>query len=270
MPEAKVSAMSAFARQLRAWRRRSNLTQTDLGDQIGYSASLVSGIETMDKTPTADFATRCDEVFDTPRTFADIQELIAREAWPSYFGPVTDFEARAARIHEWESRVVPGLLQTEGYARSVISAGRPRLTVEEVDRHVSARLERQGVFRREEGRPMLWEVLHEGVLRHVVGSPEIMAAQLEHLIEVAATPDIVLQVLPYSAYDHPGTDGPILVFDFANEASVAYTECSGGGMVVEQPEQVVILVTKMNLIRAAALSRRESRNTLANIRNEMT
>jgi transcriptional regulator with XRE-family HTH domain len=266
----KASAMSKFAHQLRGWRGKRGWSQAELADQLGYSNALVSQIEQEHKPPSAEFAAKCDEVFGTPATFADFQELVAREAWPSYFAPVVDSETRASQVHEWEQRVVPGLLQTEDYARSVIRAGQPRITSDELERKVTMRLERQAIFTLATGSPMYWVVIHEGVLRHVVGSPEIMQAQLSRLIDAADSPDILVQVLPYSASDHPGTDGPILVFDFADAPSSGYTECKGGGMIVEQPEQVAALVTSMNLIRAAALSPRESRKLIGTIRDEIT
>jgi transcriptional regulator with XRE-family HTH domain len=267
---AKASAMSKFAHQIRGWRLKQGWTQVDLAGKLGYSNALVSQVEQQQKAPSADFAAKCDEVFDTPATFTDLQELVAREAWPSYFAPVIDAETRATQIHEWDSRVVPGLVQTADYARSVIRAGQPRMLVDELERKVESRLERQAIFTREAGRPMYWAVIHEGVLRHVVGSPEIMRGQLDRLVEVADSPDIIIQVLPYTASDHPGTDGPILIFDFTDAPSSGYTECKGGGMIVEQPEVVAGLVTSMNLIRAAALSPRESRSYIAKIRDEIT
>lgn len=266
----KASAMSKFANQLRGWRAKRGWSQAELAGRLRYSNALVSQIEQEHKPPSAEFAEKCDEVFDTPATFADLQELVAREAWPSYFAPVIDSETRAAQIHEWEQRVVPGLLQTEDYARSVIGAGQPRILPDELERKVASRLERQAIFAREAGRPMYWVVIHEGVLRHVVGSPGTMRTQLDRLTDAADSPDIIIQVLPYSASDHPGTDGPILIFDFTEFPSSGYTECKGGGMIVEQPEQVTGLLTSMNLIRAAALSPRESKEYIAKIRDEIT
>ncbi|MGH3277977.1 MAG: helix-turn-helix domain-containing protein [Trebonia sp.] len=262
--------MSKFANQLRGWRAKRGWSQAELAGRLRYSNALVSQIEQEHKPPSAEFAEKCDEVFDTPATFADLQELVAREAWPSYFAPVIDSETRAAQIHEWEQRVVPGLLQTEDYARSVIGAGQPRILPDELERKVASRLERQAIFAREAGRPMYWVVIHEGVLRHVVGSPGTMRTQLDRLTDAADSPDIIIQVLPYSASDHPGTDGPILIFDFTEFPSSGYTECKGGGMIVEQPEQVTGLLTSMNLIRAAALSPRESKEYIAKIRDEIT
>jgi transcriptional regulator with XRE-family HTH domain len=264
----KASAMAKFAHQLRGWRAKREWSQSQLARQLGYSDALVSQVERERKPPSAEFAARCDDVFDTPATFTDLQELVAREAWPSYFAPVIDAEVRATHIHEWEQRVMPGLLQTEDYARSVIKAGQPRIPPDELERKVASRLERQAIFTRETGKPTYWAVIHEGVLRHVIGSPQVTQAQLSRLIDAADSPDIIIQVLPYTASDHPGTDGPILVFDFTDAPSSAYTECNGGGMIIEQPEQVTALMTSMNLIRAAALSPRESRQYIANIRDE--
>ena len=160
------------------------------------------------------------------------------------------------------------MLQTEEYARAVISAGKPRDGSAAIDRAVGARLERQAILAREDP-PMLWHVLHEGVLRHVVGGPAVMATQLDKLAELAAQPGIVIQVLPFTASDHPGTDGPILVYDFAGAPSVAYTECNGGGRVVESADEVGDLTMVLNMIRAAALSPRESVSLIRKIRSEI-
>ena len=266
----KASAMSKFANQLWGWRGKRGWSQADTASRLGYSNALVSQIEQEHKPPSVEFAQKCDEVFGTPATFSDLQELVAREAWPSYFAPVIDAETRATQIHEWEQRVVPGLLQTEDYARAVIKAGQPRISPGELDRKVASRLERQSIFTRDTARPMYWVVIHEGVLRHVVGSAGVMRAQLDRLLAAADSPDVVIQVLTYTANDHPGTDGPIVVFDFTDAPSSGYTECNGGGMVVEAPEQVAALVISMNLIRAAALSPRESRQCIVKIRDETT
>lgn len=268
MSGVKTSALEAFAAQLKAWRKKRGWSQAELAGKLAYSDSLVSGIETMAKTPTLDFAKRCDEVFDAPGTFALLHALLSREAWPSYFAPVIDFENQAVRIHEWELRVVPGLLQTEEYARSVITAGKPRIAQVELDRKVIGRLDRQRILERDRP-PMYWTVLYEGALKHLIGSSAIMTAQLDKLIEVGQSPDIVIQVLPFTANDHPGTDGPMQVFDLPDSASVTYMECNGGGMITENPEAVADQMNRLNMIRAAALPLRESMALLQQIRSEV-
>ena len=232
----KTTSLTAFASQLRAWRQQMGWTQVEAADKLGYSASLVSGIETMDKTPTADFAQHCDTIFQTPGTFATMRDLVAREVWPSYFAPVIELEATAIRIHEWEMRVVPACCRprtTPG--RSSARAGRRTPARPSTARSALASSARPSSAR--EHPPVLWHVLHEGVLRHVVGSPAIMRDQLDKLTALVRGPGVVIQILPFTASDHPGTDGPILVYDFDGASSVAYTECNGGGRIVESVER---------------------------------
>ncbi len=243
-------------------------TQVELADKLGYSASLVSGVETMDKPPTLDFARACDRVFGTPDTFTALQELVAREAYPAFFAPVVPFEREAARIHGWELGAIPGLLQTEDYAHALISSGRPGADATVVDRLVAARLERQSILSRENP-PMLWYMLDEGILRHVVGSPALMAAQLDTLIEAAGMPNVVMQVLPFTADNYAGTDGSITVYEFADAPAVCYTECYSGGRVVEAQGEVSEVLTVLNLIRASALSPRASLELIRQIRREI-
>ena len=266
--DVKTTSLSAFASQLRSWRLQMGWTQVEMGSKLGYSASLVSGIETMDKAPTADFATRCDEVLGLPRTFATLQELAAREAYPAFFAPVIPFEREAVRIHGWELGAVPGLLQTEDYARALIRSGRPIDSDEEIGRIVAARLERQEIIAGQAA-PFLWYVLDESVLRHVVGGAAVMRRQLDRLLDAADAPGIVVQVLPFSADNHAGADGPISVYDFASAPSVCYTECYSGGRIVEERETVAGLMTVINLIRASALSVSDSRELIRRIRGEI-
>jgi transcriptional regulator with XRE-family HTH domain len=264
----KASALAAFASQLRSWRLHLSWTQVEMGTKLGYSASLISGIETMDKVPTADFAARCDELFQTPGTFATFQELVAREAYPAFFTPVIPFEREAIRIHGWELGAVPGLLQTQDYARALISSGRPMDSSEEIDQLVTARIGRQDVLTFDNP-PLLWYVLDESVARRVVGGPAVMGRQLDRLLDASAAPGVVLQVLPYAADNHAGADGPLSLYEFAETPSICYTECYGGGRIVESRAEVANLMTVINLIRASALSERESRALILQIKSEI-
>jgi hypothetical protein len=196
-------------------------------------------------------------------------KLVAREAYPAFFAPVVPFEREAVRIHGWELGAIPGLLQTEEYARAMIRSGRPNDSGEAVDRLVAARLERQAILGGEHP-PMLWYVIDEGVLRHVVGSPEVMAAQVDKVAGAADTPGTVIQVLPFTGDTHAGSDGPLTIFEFADAPSVCYTECYAGGRIVEAPAEVAHLMTVLNLIRASSLSPRESSELIRRIRSEIT
>lgn len=267
MSVVKTTALESFARQLIAWRERMDWTQVQLGEKIGFSASLISSVETLDKPPSGPFTDALDTVFELPGTFAEMRKLVAREAYPAFFAPVVGYERDAVRIHGWELGSVPGLLQTEEYARALIRVSRPLDSSSAVDRLVAGRIERQGVLTKEKP-PMLWCVIDESVLHHVVGGADVMRVQLDRLIEAATVPGILIQVLPFSA-DHAGTDGPIKVYDFSDAPSVGYTECYAGGRIVEERAEVESLVTVMGLIRASALSQRDSLDLLRKIRSEL-
>lgn len=264
----EASALAVFASELRAQRQRAGWTQVVLGDKIGYSGSFISDIERCARTPALDLARVCDREFGLPGTLERMHELIRRDAYPTWFYPVITFEQRATRIHEWEMRVVPGLLQTPDYARSVIRAGRPRDSDEAVARKVMDRMERQEILNADNP-PMLWYVLHEGVVRQQIGGPEVMKKQLTRLADLAVKPGILLQILPFNAPENAGTNGPIMVFEFEDSQTVCYTECNGGGRVVEVHNEVADLMTSVNMIRASALSPGESIVLLRKIRGEL-
>jgi transcriptional regulator with XRE-family HTH domain len=274
--DVKTTSLLAFASQLKAWRVRAGWTQVELGQKMGYSASLISGVESMDKPPTGEFARACDLAFGTPGfsedartagTFMTLHELVAREAYPAFFAPVVPFEREAVRIHGWELGSVPGLLQTEDYARAHMRSGRPRDSDAAIDKLVAARLDRQAIL--DGSTPLLlWYVIDEGALRHAVGGPVVMGAQLDRLIEAAARPGIVVQVLPFRAHDNTGADGAIAIYEFAEASAVCYTECYSGGRIVEGREEVAELTTVMSLIRATALPPHESLDLIRAIRSE--
>jgi hypothetical protein len=172
------------------------------------------------------------------------------------------------RIHGWELGAVPGLLQTEAYARAIVSAGRPAYSDDAIARTVDARIGRQEILTAD-APPMLWSVMHESVLRHVIGSPSVMAEQLDKLLASAARPGVMIQVLPYTAHDHAGVEGPIAVYDFDDAASVGYTECHRGGRIVEAQTEVADLMVVLSMLRAAALPVRESAALIRNVRSEL-
>lgn len=261
-------AVQIFADQLRAWREQRGWTQERAAREFGCSSQLVSLVETLNQRPTEKFAAMCDKAFGTPGTFAAFQALAAAQALPAYFADVIPYEKQATAIHGWELGPVPGLLQTADYARAQIKSVRYDAAPEEIGRIVDVRLERQGILAGET-KPVLWYVLDERVLRHAVGGTTVMGSQLDRLLEVTETPGCMIQVLPFTADNHAGSDGPISVYEFASEPTVCYTECSGGGRVVEDRKEVMRLTTLISLLRASALPIGQSRDVIREIRSAL-
>ena len=267
MSEAESSASNAFAEELKAQRAQRGWTQVELGEKIGFSGSFISDVERGDRFASLVFAQACDREMKLPGTFARIHEIARRDAYPSWFSPAVDYERSAIRIQAWHLGAVPGLLQTEDYARALISATKPQDTTDDIERLVMARLERQDILTGDNP-PRLWYVLDESVARRVVGSASDMAGQLERLISVARESGIVIQILPFGAGDHAGTDGPVTVYDFADRSAVGYAEANGGGRIAEDAGDVAEMVTTLNALRACALSPRATLDMLTKIRSD--
>lgn len=266
---AELNGTDYFSAELKAQRTKRGWTQTELGGNIGFSTSWVSDVERGDKLPSQDFAERCDTAFDLPGTFVRFHEIAKRMALPSYFAPVISFESSAVKITGWELGSVPGLLQTENYARALIQAARPYDPPEVTERLVQVRMERQAVLARDHP-PKIWYALDESILRRLVGSAEIMAEQIAHLEAALTRPGLVLQVLPFDAGDHAATEGPVTLYEFADKPSVCYAECKRGGRLVEDRAEVAELTTALDLVRSNALSPRATLDLLAKYRERVT
>lgn len=268
MDAAEPGGRARFGAELRAQRLARDWTQVELGRRLGYSGSFVSDVERGDRSPSDDFAARSDDVFGLPGTFMRHWEDLQREAFPTWFAPVVPLEREATKIEGWELGAVPGLLQTEDYARALIRARRPKDAEESVERIARGRIDRQEILAGSKS-PLLWYVIHESVLRHVIGSPEIMAHQLDKVEKAAESPGVVIQVLPYSAHEHAGVEGLLYLYERSGQSVVAYTECFGGARLIEDSSEVSDLATVIAMLRAAALSPRDSVAMIRQIRRDL-
>ncbi|MEU9832588.1 helix-turn-helix transcriptional regulator [Streptosporangium sp. NPDC048047] len=259
-PDPYASPRIRFGAELRKVRMLSGLSQRKLGDLVHLSASQVSMIENGRRAPGLDFARKVDAVLGRGRELTDLLDRLTREAdqMPRWFRPWLDFEAEAESLHVWQLAMVPGLFQVEGYARALI-ANEPGTTSDQAEERLAARLDRQRLLDRP-GPPMMWVVLDEGVLHRPVGGPEVMVEQMRRLLELAESPRVSLQVLPYAAYGTVGLLGSFVVAEMPRESPpVAYIDSqSTEDRVSDRSEEVKSLICRHGVIRADALSRRES------------
>lgn len=175
MPGAKdlnptASPAAFFGAELRRLRTKAGWTQEQLGDRINYSGALVGAVETADRKPQLDFARRCDQLVGSDGLLGRLWELARVETFPGWFRPWLDVEREARALRSWEPLVIPGLLQTAGYAREMLRAGRPGVTDGQIDELVGARLERQTILCGDDP-PLQWFVVDEGVLHRQIGEP---------------------------------------------------------------------------------------------------
>jgi transcriptional regulator with XRE-family HTH domain len=256
-----ASPLAFFGAELRRHRVAAGMSQDDLGQAISFSGALVGRVEMAGRMPSQDFAVRCDEALGTGGFFGRFRDLVKREAFPTWFGPFVEYEEKSSKIHNWDNRLVPGLLQTEDYARAVVRAGRPREAPEIIERDVAARMDRQAILARDSP-PLLWCVIDEAVLRRPVGGAETAREQLKRLVEAVDSTSVVLQVLPFAVAENPGGDGPLTILEFDSGPPVAYAEGWRSGRLAESSAEVADAVIVFDLIRAAALSRGASLDLL--------
>ena len=177
-------------------RREAGLSQARLGTRLGVSSSLVGHIEVGTRTPQSDFAARCDEVFDSDDFFVRLCRNISTPAGPRWFLRWSDeIEPRAQVLRSWDPLLIPGLLQTEDYARAVFRGGLAT-SEREVEDQVRARMARQVILGRDNP-PVLWVLMDEWVLRRPIGGRKVMCEQLDHLLATADHQNIKVQLVPH-------------------------------------------------------------------------
>ncbi len=179
---------------------------------------------------------------------------------------IADLEAEATAIHDWENRVVSGLLQTPDYARAVTRAGFAMASTEKIEAISGKRIRRQEILTKSEP-PLTWFVLDECVLNRPYGGKHVMREQLQKLESLAEQPNIVIQVMESSATHHPGGEGPLRIMEYRDSASIWYTDgWNETGRVTEDREEVAQAMTSFNLIRASALPPEHSTEFISTVR----
>jgi hypothetical protein len=186
-----------------------------------------------------------------------MKEDVRKVRYPKKVRDLAQMEARAVELHLYDPLHIHGLLQTPEYARALLSMRRPAYSAEEVERFIAARVARRSVFDRDPA-PELGFILEEWTLRRPLGGREVLRAQLEHLLAVARLPTVELQVMPMDRQEHAGVDGGIEVLKFADGTAVGRSPAVAGGRAVSDLRQLRILELRYGIIRAQALTPRES------------
>ncbi|MDX3854439.1 helix-turn-helix transcriptional regulator [Streptomyces sp. AK02-01A] len=260
------SVLSFYATDLRRLREKAGMSQRALAAEALMAPSLLNKIEAAKRLPTKELSALADRTFGTDGHFTRLWPLVIKYAYPKWFRPFVELEEAASEIRSFEVQVMPGLLQTEGYAREVLAARRPNPDV--VEEHVIARLERQRILMRDSP-PELWIVLDENVLRRRMGSVDTMRGQLEHLLTAAQTYNTVLQIIPYDAGGHAGVGGPFSALTLDEGPDVVYVDGFLQGQILAEPEDVKAATRAYDLLAAAALSPNRSIDMIADSLKEL-
>ncbi|GAA2995188.1 helix-turn-helix domain-containing protein [Streptomyces fulvorobeus] len=254
--DGSASVPTFYGAELRWKREQAGLTLQQLVKGSFYGQSHLSEIERGERRMPAELAEHVDRVLGTDGFFARRCEDVRnakRRGHADYFERVLEAEKHADSIEEWCPTLIPGLLQTDAYARAVVRATHPLAPDEEVDEKVGARLERARLFEDDHRTPMYWAILSESLLRQPVLPPEHAAEQLERIAALARRRRIVPQILPWNCGPHPFMLGTAKIMTFPDAPPLVYTEALHSGDTIDEPALVKEYRRSYDQLRAAAL-----------------
>ncbi|MEU6715359.1 helix-turn-helix transcriptional regulator [Nonomuraea sp. NPDC046802] len=240
-----------FGADLRKYRYAAKLTQAQLADQIGYSKSRIGNVERGDEKPTRELIELCEAALGLDGTLLTHWSAISGNGIPTWYRQWPPIERKADQIISVAPLIIPGLAQTDEYARAIFT-GEPHTTPQQVEEAVQARLERQAIFNRPTP-PQYLAVIDEGILYRPIGDGSVTRRQLEHLITMAENSWFNVQLVPYEALCTAALVGPIVLAQENGVPIAAYVESALHGRVVDKPDEIKRLVRLLECVRKAAL-----------------
>ncbi|ARX82730.1 helix-turn-helix domain-containing protein [Streptomyces alboflavus] len=272
-----------LGRRLQDLRERAGLKRDEAARVLRVAPATVRRMETAEVALKIPYLQLLLKAYGVTDEEADAFVLLAEEAnkpgwWqrfhdilPGWFSMYVSLEGAASLIRSYEPHFVPGLLQTESYARGVLRSGAIGQTrPEDIERYVALRMERQALLTREDA-PRLWAVMDETALRRPVGGPDVMRAQIDRLLEAVEMPHVTLQVAPFSSGPHPGTFGPFVLFRFAMAElpDMVYSEYLTGAVYLDARTEVATHLEVMDRMAAQAATAQRTKEILRDVRKEL-
>ncbi|MBB4933614.1 transcriptional regulator with XRE-family HTH domain [Lipingzhangella halophila] len=247
-----------YGSELRRLRAQAGLTQRQLGSQVGLSHAMVGALERAIRVPTRDYSDAFDSALATGGALTRIwNDVTGRRDVPEWFKDVLTLEQYANEIREFESLVVPGMLQTEEYARHLESNQHQRPNPEIVDNYVETRIGRLPVTL--ENGALMTFVIPERVLRHQIGDVAMMRRQLGHIAGKAEGGEFIVQVLVGAPCLAAGP--PFRLMDLERQ-TVGYAESADGGVLVDHPHRVAGMASRFVRLQSEALPPGDSVNLI--------
>ncbi|WP_446047582.1 helix-turn-helix domain-containing protein [Streptomyces olivaceus] len=268
--EPEVSdSLRTFGEVVKAFRKRARLTQEEFAPRVRYSVPTVASIEQGRRFPTQDFVERAEEVLDAFGTLRGAARHLSRQpGLASWFRQWARLEETAVSLHTYECRLVPGLLQTEAYARTLFVEQLPPLGDEQVEAQWVARAVRQQLLRERPNTAFSF-ILEEHLFLRRTGGAEVTCGLIDHVLELAQLRNVEVQVMPVVRERHAGLHGPMQLLETPDNKWLAYCEGQESGQLVHAPKVVSTLQMRYARMRSQAMPMEESVGLLQRMRGNL-
>ncbi|MBM9507829.1 helix-turn-helix domain-containing protein [Actinacidiphila acididurans] len=267
-PETSDS-LKTFGAVVQALREFHGMSREELGLHVRLSKHTIASIEYGRRMPDVGFAERADAVLGGTGALPKAVGYLARQpGLAAWFRQWARLEAHAITLYTYDCRVVPGLLQTEAYARALFEERLPPLSDEEIESQWEARAERQRLLYNRPNTAFSF-VLDEPLLRRQTGGAGVTRELIDHVLDLSQRRNIEIQVLPQNTGVHPGLDGPIVLLETPDNRWFAYNEGQESGQLISALKVVNILQMRYAKLRSQSLSSEDSVRLLKQLRGEL-
>ncbi|MFF8979686.1 Scr1 family TA system antitoxin-like transcriptional regulator [Streptomyces cellulosae] len=263
-------SLRTFGAVVQALREHAGLSRVDLGARVQYSKHTVESVELGRRMPDEAFVERAEEALGNTGALRKAARHLTRgeAGLAAWFRRWARLEREAVSLCTYECRLVPGLLQSEAYARSVIEGTIPLRTDEQMEGQLAARMERQATMRERPTVPFSF-IVEEHVFRWRFADPHAMRELVDHVLECSAPRNVTLQVVPLDARLHACLDGPVRLLETPDGQRLGYSEGQQNGRLISDRKEVSLLCQRYDTLRSQALPPGESRALLERLRGEL-
>ncbi|WP_210574018.1 helix-turn-helix transcriptional regulator [Streptomyces sp. GESEQ-4] len=266
-PEASDS-LRTFGAVVQALREHAGLSREEFGERVGLSKHTVASVELGRRMPDPTFAERSEGVLGNTGAVRNAAKHLARQpGLAAWFRRWAQLEATAITLYTYECRLIPGLLQTEAYARTLFTNQLPPLSDEQIEAQWVARAERQRLLRERPNTAFAF-ILEEHLFRRRTGGSEVTRELVDHVLEIAQLRNVELQIMPTEQETHAGLDGPMRLLETPENKWFAYCEGQESGQFIADPKVVSMLQMRYARMRSQALTLKDSMSLLQRMRGD--
>ncbi|WP_371659708.1 Scr1 family TA system antitoxin-like transcriptional regulator [Streptomyces sp. NBC_00280] len=267
-PESSAS-LRTFGAVVQALREHMGMSRRELALAVRFSEHTVASVELGRRMPDPEFVDRADVVLGNTGALKKAAEFLNRQpGLAAWFRRWAHLEAKAISLYTYECRMLPGLLQTEAYARQLFVDELPPLTDEQIEANWIARAKRQELLR-ERPNTAFGFILEEHLFRRCTGGIDITRDLIDHVLRIAQWRNVEIQVMPLVRKSHAGLHGPLQLLETPENKWFAYTEAPESGQLISDAKVISVLQQRYARMRGQALRLDDSVSLLERMRGEL-